>query len=82
LLWTYIVANLGTKDENGLLGLNARAELVTAIGTTDANRLEVVRGPRSTISGMRDTLVQAGLDTPKATEMLFSECPARQSADG
>jgi hypothetical protein len=30
---------------------------------------------------MRDTLVQAGLDTPKATQMLFSEFTARRSAD-
>jgi hypothetical protein len=81
LLWTYIVANLGTRDEPGLLGPRARAELANALGAMDTNRLEVVRGARSTISEMRDTLVQAGLDTPKATQMLFSEFTARRSAD-
>jgi hypothetical protein len=81
LLWTYIVANLGTRDDTGLLGRHARAEVANALGNTDANRMEVVRGARSTISQMRDTLVRAGLDTPKATQMLFSECTARRSAD-
>ena len=81
MLWTYIVANLGTRDDPGLLGLNARAELARALGTTDANKLEVVRGERSTLSEMRDTFIRAGLDTPKATQMLFSECTARRSAD-
>lgn len=73
LLWTYIVANLGTRDDTGLLGSRARVELATALGATDANRLEIVRGSRSTLTEMRNTFIRAGLDTPKATEMLFSK---------
>lgn len=77
LLWTYIVANLGTRDDNGLLGPRARASFARTLGTGDADRLDVVRGARSTLRGMKETLVRAGLDKPQATEMIFSECNAR-----
>jgi hypothetical protein len=57
-----------------MLGPRARAQLSKMLGTVAADRLEVVRGERSTLGNMRETLLQAGLETPKATEMLFSGC--------
>jgi hypothetical protein len=77
LLWTYIVANLGTQDANGSLGIKARAKLSEVLGPGEADRLDVVRGERWTLRQMRDTLVRAGSEGPKATEILYSECRQR-----
>jgi len=37
------------------------------------DRLDVVRGHRQTLAKMRENLIQAGLEMPAATEILFSE---------
>jgi 3-O-alpha-D-mannopyranosyl-alpha-D-mannopyranose xylosylphosphotransferase len=81
LLWTFVVANLGTRDTVGVLGPRARDRLGQLLGAGVADRLEVVRGKRSTLDKMRQTLAQAGLPVPKATEMLFSRSLVSNSAD-
>jgi len=67
------VANLGTSDNNELLGPRARAKLAKTLGPEDAGRVGVIRGERSTLADMRETFTKVGLETPKATEMMFSE---------
>jgi len=86
LLWTFIVANLGTRDAVGILGPQARMQLGKVIGAKDGDRVEVLRGRRSTLDGMNENLVRAGLPIPEATEMLFSRstlsCPADSRFNG
>jgi hypothetical protein len=71
-LWTFIIAKLGTSDD--VLDLSARNRLDLLLAAKGESQIAVVRGPRSTLAKMEENLVRAGLEPPKATEMLFSKC--------
>jgi hypothetical protein len=75
-LWTFIIAKLGTSDD--VLDLSARNRLDLLLAAKGESQIAVVRGPRSTLAKMEENLVRAGLEPPKATEMLFSKCVNRQ----
>lgn len=71
-MWTFIVAKLGTSDD--VLDLSARNRLDHLLAAKGESQIAVVRGPRSTLTKMEENLVRAGLEPPKATDMLFSKC--------
>ncbi|OCF33813.1 hypothetical protein I316_04525 [Kwoniella heveanensis BCC8398] len=79
LLWTYIVANLGTLGSSTDTWSNvARVELKDMFGLAeddnDVVKIEVHRGERWTLESgrMAKMFEQAGWEAPKATEFLFS----------
>ncbi|WVW78190.1 hypothetical protein I302_100141 [Kwoniella bestiolae CBS 10118] len=79
LLWTYIVANLGTLgDSPDTWNHLARTELKDMFGLNDDDddviKIEVHRGERWTLEPgrMARTFEQAGWEPPKATDFLFS----------
>ncbi|WWC59711.1 uncharacterized protein I303_102273 [Kwoniella dejecticola CBS 10117] len=79
LLWTYIVANLGTLGESpDTWNELARNELRDMFGLNenddDVIKIEVHRGERWTLEPGRMAKVfeQAGWEAPKATDFLFS----------
>jgi len=75
LLWTYVVANMGTRE--GHWGSVAREEIKDMFGLTDQDddviKIEVHRGERWTLETgrMQKAFGQAGWESPKATEFLF-----------
>ncbi|EIW71073.1 hypothetical protein TREMEDRAFT_67553 [Tremella mesenterica DSM 1558] len=78
LLWTYVVANLGTLGPPGLWSISARDELMDMFGMgpgdEDVIKIEVHKGERWTIEEgrMEKLFLQAGWEAPKQTEFLFS----------
>ncbi|WWC86667.1 uncharacterized protein L201_001544 [Kwoniella dendrophila CBS 6074] len=79
LLWTYVVANLGTLGESSDTWNHlARNELKDMFGLNenddDVIKIEVHRGERWTLEPgrMARAFEQAGWDAPKATDFLFS----------
>nr|XP_018999326.1 uncharacterized protein I203_08102 [Kwoniella mangroviensis CBS 8507]OCF62787.1 hypothetical protein I203_08102 [Kwoniella mangroviensis CBS 8507] len=79
LLWTYVVANLGTLGESpDTWDHLARAELKDMFGLNDDDddviKIEVHRGERWTLEPgrMARAFEQAGWEAPKATDFLFS----------
>lgn len=74
LLWTFVVAKLGSLRPDGSLGDLARIELAKLLNLerdSRNSRIEVIRGKRETLSTIADVWEQAGLQVPQATEMLF-----------
>lgn len=78
LLWTYIVANIGTINP-GLWATEARERIADLFGLgsgrEDVDQVELHKGERWTLSPHRfeNVFKQAGWEPPKATEMLFCE---------
>ncbi|WWC68199.1 uncharacterized protein I206_102122 [Kwoniella pini CBS 10737] len=79
LLWTYVVANLGTLgDSSDTWNDQARNELRDMFGLNenddDVIKIEVHRGERWTLEPGRMSKVfeQVGWESPKATDFLFS----------
>ncbi|WVR04824.1 hypothetical protein IAU60_001836 [Kwoniella sp. DSM 27419] len=78
LIWTYVVANLGTlAPSSDQWGHEARNELKDMFGMSeddqDVVKIEVQRGERWTLEPgrMGKVLEQAGWEAPKATDFLF-----------
>lgn len=78
LLWTYIVAHVGTL-ELGIWGAEAREEIAALfeLGKDDYDvvKIEVHKGERWTLEPgrMEKAFQHAGWEAPMATEMLFCE---------
>ncbi|ORX35916.1 hypothetical protein BD324DRAFT_629532 [Kockovaella imperatae] len=80
LLWTYVVANLGTKNGDGMWGPAARRSLHDLFGLQpeeqkdDHLQVLVRKGNRDTMKNrlLEKHLEQAGWELPKTTSMLFS----------
>lgn len=72
LLWTFIVVRLGHQNGEGMLDQNAIHNLRRILGTDNDSTLQVLRGPRETLTSLSELWQSAGLTSPKATEMLFS----------
>ncbi|ORY21754.1 hypothetical protein BCR39DRAFT_553054 [Naematelia encephala] len=78
LLWTYVVANLGTLERSGVWSDVARKDVMDMFGLAedddDVIKIEVHRGDRWTLEDgrMQKVFEQVGWEGPKATTFLFS----------
>lgn len=85
LLWTFVVANMGTLDGSGLWATAVRTELLDLFGLDagdeDVEEIEVHRGERWTLERdrFRRVFEQAGWEPPKATDFVFCESPAQRA---